>query len=140
MTVRLKTHGIRAELIHSVDETNGVGLLDVLPASGTKWHAIRFLMNRLGVGSDRTIVAGDSGNDLDALTGGLKAVLVRNATDRVRAEAIRLAETRGERDRLYIAQGGFLGMNGNYAAGVLEGVVYFLPEIAAWLEPNPGAP
>jgi hypothetical protein len=38
------------------------------------------------------------------------------------------------RDRLYPATGGWKGMNGNYAAGVLEGVVHFFPETAGWLK------
>jgi hypothetical protein len=29
---------------------------------------------------------------------------------------------------LYLPQGNFFGMNGNYAAGVLEGLVHFIPE------------
>jgi hypothetical protein len=40
----------------------------------------------------------------------------------------------GHRDTLYLAQGSFLGMNGNYAAGVLEGLAHFFPETAAWLD------
>ena len=34
---------------------------------------------------------------------------------------------------LYIARGGFMGMNGNYSAGILEGFVHFIPQAAAWL-------
>ena len=44
----------------------------------------------------------------------------------------------GTRARLYVATGGFMGMNGNYGAGVLEGIAHFYPEIAGWLCP-PGA-
>ena len=29
---------------------------------------------------------------------------------------------------------GYRGMNGNYAGGVLEGVVHFVPEADAWLD------
>jgi hypothetical protein len=31
-------------------------------------------------------------------------------------------------NRLYLPRGNYLGMNGNYAAGVLEGLVHFIPE------------
>ncbi|MDP3431200.1 MAG: HAD family hydrolase, partial [Desulfomicrobium sp.] len=41
---RLLYEGIRANLISSVDELAGIGLLDVLPQSAGKLHAIRFLM------------------------------------------------------------------------------------------------
>ncbi|HEX23221.1 MAG TPA: haloacid dehalogenase, partial [Chromatiales bacterium] len=30
----------------------------------------------------------------------------------------------------------FLGMNGNYAAGVLEGLVHFHPETPHWFKPD----
>ena len=48
MQRRLSAIEVRASLIWSVDKLNHVGLLDVLPASATKYHAIRFLMNQKG--------------------------------------------------------------------------------------------
>lgn len=133
MRSRLEAHGVRASLIWSIDEVAGVGLLDVIPASATKVHAIRFLMQARGFTLARTVFAGDSGNDLPALTSELQAVLVRNAPDEVRAQALREAQALRRADRLYLARGGFLGMNGNYAAGVLEGLAHYLPETAAWM-------
>ncbi len=127
---RLEEAGVRASLIWSVDEAEGVGLLDVLPERATKAHAVDFLRRRLGAPEGRTVFAGDSGNDLPALTSDLQAVLVANARDEVRREALARS---GDADRLYLAQGGFLGMNGNYAAGVLEGLAHFLPETEAWM-------
>lgn len=133
MEQRLEAAGVRASLIWSVDEAAGVGLLDVLPASANKLAAVRFLMDALDVAAERTVFAGDSGNDLAVLTSGLPAVLVANAHPEVVAEARRLLAARGLDRCLYVAQGGFLGMNGNYAAGVLEGAAHFLPEIRGWL-------
>lgn len=130
---RLDNLGIRYSLIWSVDETAGVGLLDLLPASATKLHAVEFLARRLGVDDSRLVFAGDSGNDLPVLCSGHQAVLVRNAADEVRAAAAKALEEQGLRDRLYIAQGGFLNMNGNYCAGVLEGVRHFIPRAGEWL-------
>lgn len=130
---RLEPEGLDSNLVWSVDEAKSIGLLDVLPAAASKEHAVRFVIDLLGVETDRTVFAGDSGNDLDALTSGLQAVLVANARDEVRREAEEMAEARGTRDRLYLASGGFLGMNGNYAAGVLEGAAHFLPEVREWL-------
>ncbi len=131
----LKDRAIRASVIWSIDETENIGLLDILPQRATKLHAIRFAMKKLGFSEARTVFAGDSGNDLKALTSGLQAVLVKNATDHVRKEALAILTQRGiPKDRLYLAQGNFLGMNGNYSAGVLEGLAHFLPETRQWME------
>ena len=35
--------------------------------------------------------------------------------------------------RLYLAQGGYLGMSSNYSAGILEGVTFFHPEFTVVL-------
>ncbi len=133
MAERLTAEGVRASLIWSVDEGENVGLLDVLPERATKVHAIRFLMKKKGFSEERTVFAGDSGNDLPALTSGLQAVLVANARNDVRREARSAMAEKGMDSRLYLARGGFLGMNGNYGAGVLEGLAHFLPETAAWM-------
>ena len=92
-----------------------------------------FLAEQLKVSATNIVFAGDSGNDLTALTSGLKAILVRNATAEIKAEAQRLVDAAGFAERLYFAKGGFMDMNGNYAAGVLEGLVYFFPEFAEQL-------
>jgi hypothetical protein len=34
-------------------------------------------------------------------------------------------------NRLYLPRGNFWGLNGNYASGVLEGLVHFIPETGA---------
>lgn len=134
MDARLQKLGVQASLIWSIDEAAHTGLLDVLPRRATKHHAIRFLMAHKGFNETNTVFAGDSGNDLPALTSGLQAVLVHNARPEVRDEAIQTVQTRGIADRLYLAQGDFLGMNGNYAAGVLEGLAHFHPETRHWID------
>lgn len=128
---RLAQEGVAASVIHSLDESAGVGLLDVLPASATKLHAVRFLMAQLGFGRDDTLFAGDSGNDLPVLQSELRSILVANA-DPALKQALGLPAA--ARQQLYLAQGEFMGMNGNYAAGVVEGVVHHCPGAAAWLE------
>ena len=133
MNARLQRQGACASLIWSVDEAAQVGLLDVLPASATKLHAVRFLMERKGFADGDTVFAGDSGNDLPVLTSGLQSVLVRNAHREVRDEALATLARQDLSDKLYVAAGGWLGMNGNYSAGVLEGVVHFFPEAQHWL-------
>ena len=119
---------IRASLIWSIDELAGTGLLDVLPASANKRHAIEFLMEQLGFDLSNTVFAGDSGNDLAVLVSPIQSVLVANASVEVQHEAKQLALEMGQIDALYLADGDFLGMNGNYSAGILEGVAHFMPE------------
>jgi len=134
MEARLRSRNIRASLIWSIDEAVGTGLLDVLPENATKRHAIEFLMERHDFDSAHTVFAGDSGNDLPVVeSGAMQSVLVRNAHPAVISAARRALTDRGASHMLYVAQGGFLGMNGNYSAGVLEGLVHFRPEAAAWL-------
>ncbi len=124
----LMQKGLRANIIWSVDEISSNGLLDIVPARANKLHAIQFLMKQEQFSEDNTVFAGDSGNDLDVLTSGLKAILVKNAMDEVRKEAVEKLSDKHMLNRLYLPIGNFLGLNGNYAAGVLEGVVHFFPE------------
>jgi HAD superfamily hydrolase (TIGR01484 family) len=136
MDERLDRHGLtqlRVVQIWSVDETRGQGLLDLLPERATKLHAVEFLIDMLGLETGDCMYSGDSGNDLAVLASEVPAVLVGNASAEVRQEAIRRAAEQRNEDALYLARGGLKGMNGNYAAGILEGMVHFMPETAAWL-------
>jgi len=134
MTQRLQEDHIRSSLIWSVDEAEHQGLMDILPERATKHHAVRFVMQQNGFSDQRTVFAGDSGNDMPALTSGLQAILVRNAGEALRTEALNAMQAKGMPERLYTAKGDFLGMNGNYTAGVLEGLAHFIPETAAWMK------
>lgn len=127
MALRLKQAGVQASLIWSVDELKQIGLLDVLPEHATKLHAIDFLRQQLGYALDEVVFAGDSGNDLPVLTSGIPSVLVANAAADVRLTAQKMASRNGTQASLYCATGQIAGMNGNYAAGVLEGVCHFIP-------------
>ena len=124
----LAREGIKANLIYSIDEAVAVGLLDVLPASANKLHAIRFLMETKQFALKDTLFAGDSGNDLDVLLSEVPSVLVANAASEVRELA-----GAAHHPSLYFAWGGYLGMNGNYSAGILEGAAHFWPEADGWL-------
>lgn len=130
----LKHHGINTCLVWSIDEPAGIGLLDVLPARANKLHAVEFLMQQGGYTHKQTVFAGDSGNDLPVLSSAIPAVLVSNASLEVRDSAQQQAMALGHSEQLYLAAGGLQGMNGNYSAGVLEGVVHFMPETGAWLD------
>lgn len=134
MDQRLTDAGVRANLIWSLDESTGTGLLDLLPASATKRHAVEFLMTQEGFTPNHTLCAGDSGNDVAMLASPIPAVLVANATEQVRSETLTAAEQAGTLESLYLARGDFRGMNGNYSAGILEGLAHFLPETTNWWE------
>jgi sucrose-6F-phosphate phosphohydrolase len=131
---RLEEKNIAASLIYSVDEAKGIGLLDILPARSTKLHAVEFLMEQLNFDHSNTIFAGDSGNDLPLLISSVPSVLVANAAEEITAQSQQQAEELGNTHRLYLAQGGFLDMNGNYSAGILEGIVHYYPDTKKWIE------
>ena len=127
MRERLQAHGLRVNLVHSLDEPRKLGLLDILPAGASKRHAIEFLLDYLNLTAEDCVFAGDSGNDLEVLASPIPAVLVANAAPEIRAEARALAARAGHGDKLYCAKGGYAGRNGHYADGILEGIAYFHP-------------
>jgi len=129
---RMESAGIQARLIWSIDEIENIGLLDVLPLRASKLHAIENLMEQQGFDLDNTVFCGDSGNDMEVLISRVPAVLVANAHEDIRCRAIKLARRSGTDKQLYIASGDFLNMNGNYGAGMLEGVVHYYPETLTW--------
>ncbi len=130
LSARLDELGVDASLVWSVDEPAGVVLLDIVPRRATKLHAVEFLQQHLHVSPSATLFAGDSGNDLPVLASSIPSVLVANATPSVARIALAAAAEAGVSDTLYLARGGYLGMNGNYSAGILEGVAHFHPELA----------
>jgi sucrose-6F-phosphate phosphohydrolase len=129
---RLEAGRIKANLVWSMEMPGRRGLLDILPSSAGKLQAIRFLMRSSGFGLRNTLFAGDSGNDLDVMLSEIPSVLVANADAPTREQA-----AKAHSDALYVAAGGYLGMNGNYSAGIIEGIAHFWPELDAWLR-GPG--
>lgn len=125
---RLAQRGVRANVIWSIDEETQLGLVDILPTRAGKRQAVEFLMQARGFSREQTVFAGDSGNDLDVMLSDIPAVLVANAHPEVKAQSVTQSN-----NNLYIAQGDFLGMNGNYSAGILEGISHFRPDIGEWL-------
>lgn len=130
---RLGPHAIQARLIWSIDEPAGVGLLDVVPAQASKYHAIEALMRQQEFSARECVFCGDSGNDIEVLASPIPAVLVANSEPSVRELALRLAADGGFSGQLYIARGGFHDMNGNYSAGALEGIAHFFPHAEDWM-------
>jgi sucrose-6F-phosphate phosphohydrolase len=134
MKKHLSGNGLNCRVIWSVDEQRGLGLVDVLPQRASKLHAIRYLMDHKGFVKSRVVFCGDSGNDLDVLTSDIRSVLVKNASKEVRRNALESVAENGRSETLYVARGDFMGMNGNYTAGVLEGLAHFEPDVRPWIE------
>ena len=110
-------------VVDSFDSTREVGLIDVLPAKATKHGALEFVRIKLfSISKEQTLVAGDTGNDLDLLTGSYYAVLVGNAKADVKKRASALASANGIGDKLYIAKR-------HTILGIIEGIEHhqFLP-------------
>ena len=130
----LKQHHFTAHLIWSIDEEKQVGLVDILPSQANKYQAISFLMAAQNFSLTQTIFAGDSGNDEAVLSSPIPAVLVANAPQALKQK---LQKTCNQAS-LYFAQGKFSDMNGNYSAGILEGIFHFFPEYQQWLNSTKG--
>ncbi len=121
---RLNTLKVNVNIISSYDEVKNIYLIDILPRSVSKLHAINFLMEKNGDTYDNTIFCGDSGNDLDVFTSGIPSVIVKNAHKDILVK-IDESEASGQVLNLYKANGGFYGLNGNYVSGILEGLAHY---------------
>ena len=130
---RLGETDAESRLIWSIDDLHGIGMLDIVPARASKLHAIEALMKLHGFGYETSVFCGDSGNDIEVLASPIPAVLVANSRPDVRKLARRLADEAGHGDRLYIGRGGFMGMNGNYSGGMLEGIAHYHPRTLRWM-------
>jgi len=132
----LKSNDINASLIWSVDIAADVGLLDILPVSANKKHAINFIMTQFCFNIAETVFAGDSGNDIAVINSDINSILVANAENDIVKTAMDYAHENDQLNSLYIAKGDFLGMNGNYSAGVLEGVNHYMPNAKKFMTLN----
>ncbi len=105
----IRTHlrklDLHARLIYSHQ-----AYLDVLPVRASKGMAVRYLAMRWGVPPDCLLVAGDSGNDEEMLSGNTLGVVVGNYSPEL--EPLR------NRPRIYFAEAG-------YARGIVEGMDHY---------------
>jgi len=116
---------VNPEIIWSFDPLkDNVGLLDILAGGATKLGALEFLREYNELTKDDIVFAGDSGNDLLALTFGYYAIVVHNAPDEVKEEVCAKNTEQDLMDRTYIAEGDDES-NGNYSSGILEGLRHF---------------
>lgn len=102
---RLQAAGLEAQLVPSAGE-----FLDIMPKGVSKGSAVRFAAHALQVPLHQVIVAGDTGNDLDMLTCGARAILVANHTK----EVAHLKQDPG----VYVARN-------PHAAGIMEGLRHY---------------
>jgi hypothetical protein len=123
-----KDLSLDCNIIKSHDETTDTGLLDILPGNASKYHAIRFLMDKYSITEKEIVFCGDSGNDMEVLVSEIPAVLVNNAQQSVKHQAQQLSAAKQHTTQLYIASGEFYGLNGNYCSGILEGLAYYYQE------------
>lgn len=107
----LQRQGLSARLIYSHEE-----FLDLLPIRASKGHAVRYLSMKWGIPLHCIAVAGDSGNDIEMLTGDTLGIVVGNHSP----EVVCLKDS----EQVYFAEA-------HYAAGILEGLKHYgLPGIA----------
>ncbi|NND31063.1 MAG: HAD-IIB family hydrolase [Saprospiraceae bacterium] len=84
--------------------------LDILPRRASKGKALSYICKKWAIPRTKVVTAGDSGNDLDMLTSGVKGIIVGNRASEL--EVLR------PQKNLYLAQG--------YAAeGIIEGFKHF---------------
>ncbi len=115
---QLQTLNAPYSVIHSVDPFNGTGLIDLLPQNVSKAHALKWWLKHLEYSSSSVVFAGDSGNDLAAMTAGYKTIVVGNSPASLKKDVKEFHEKSGWKDRLYLAEK-------SATSGLLEGCNWF---------------
>lgn len=119
LSERLEKLGAPFHMIVSVDPFNGDGLIDFLPQGVSKDFALRWWVDFNEYDHGAVVFAGDSGNDVAALTTGFRSIVVANADTSVAQRVSRAHRTAGWANRLHLAQQ-------PATSGVLEGLRHFL--------------
>lgn len=119
LALLLHDSGAPYRIIASVDPFTGSGLIDFLPQGVSKAYALDWWVQHTGYRQESIIFAGDSGNDLAALTAGYRSIVVGNAARAVAEEAARIHHERGWKDRLFLAAK-------PATSGVRDGVRHFI--------------
>ncbi|HEY9770619.1 MAG TPA: sucrose-phosphate phosphatase [Coleofasciculaceae cyanobacterium] len=104
----LSERGYEIKLIYSAGQD-----LDLLPKNGDKGLAVQFLRRRWDISPKKTIVCGDSGNDISMFQGQEKSLIVSNA----KPELLQWYEVNSDRNN-YLAKSPCAG-------GILEGLKHF---------------
>lgn len=101
----LRQHDIHVKLVYSHQ-----AYLDVMPIRASKGLAVRYIGMKWGIGPERILVIGDSGNDEEMLKGNTLGVVVGNYSK----ELSKLKS----RDLIYFARQ-------PYANGIIEGIKHY---------------
>lgn len=105
----LRDRGLDVQIVYSSNKD-----LDILPRQGNKGAAVAFLQKQVGMAGDRTVVCGDSGNDLSMFQQtNAKGIIVGNA----RPELLDWHQSQSSVDT-YLAKA-------HCANGILEGLHHF---------------
>ncbi|MEM9186729.1 MAG: malto-oligosyltrehalose trehalohydrolase [Planctomycetota bacterium] len=115
---RLRELDAPYSVISSVDVAKGRAMIDLLAADVSKAYAVRWLLEHAGHAVEETLYAGDSGNDLAALSDDWRAVVVGNADAGIARQAHDAHRREGRSHHVYTARGGA-------TTGVLEGCRWF---------------
>lgn len=105
----LKRH-LRSHDLHVNPVLSYQYFLDVLPLRASKGAALRYVAEKWGIPIENILVAGDSGNDEDMLSGDTLGLVIGNHSEE-------LEKLRG-REQIFFA-------DGEYAWGVLEGMHHY---------------
>lgn len=101
----LRSKKLRAKVIHSHNK-----YVDILPIRASKGLAVRYLAIKWGLPAERILVAGDSGNDAEMISGDVLGVVVGNYSPE-------LKNLQGK-PRIYFAEQ-------SYANGIIEGIEHY---------------
>jgi sucrose-phosphate synthase len=102
---RLEEQKLRCQVIYSHNQ-----FLDILPQRASKGKAVDYVRYKFDLSARHVMVAGDSGNDEDMLSGHGRGLVVGNHSDE-------LEELRG-RANIYFS-------NQQYAAGIIDGLRHY---------------
>ncbi len=107
--------GFSFNITYSIDPSNDIGYLDVLPKGVSKESALNYVAQKVGIGDEQIVYAGDSGNDLSVCRAGVRFIAPQKVGRDV--EEFLLSEE-GKRFTTFRATKA-------YAFGVLEGLEHF---------------
>jgi len=115
---RLAKHQSPFEASGSVDPFRHCGLIDLLPTGVSKAYALHWLAHHADFTPEEVVYAGDSGNDLPALTGEFHAIVVANASEGLAEKVQEALTAKHASKRFYAAKG-------HATSGVLEGCRHY---------------
>lgn len=105
LQAQLHTSGLKANIVTSHGK-----FLDVLPVRASKGRAIRYLAYKWGFQLNDFLVSGDSGNDIDMLSGDTLGVVVGGHSEELKLLAAD--------ERVFFAEA-------PYARGILQGIAHY---------------